>query len=302
MTLNISQPALSKSIQALERELGVALFERRTGNVGLTTFGQLLLDKAPLLLMAEEDLRRDITLLASCEIGTLKVALGPYPSMTCGYAGIARTLARYPRLRVSVHVACWREVAQQVASGVVDLGIAELSGLHGNLQFTCESLASHAGRLFCRPGHPLLAQEKVSLAQLLDYPWVASRIPQRLATQLPAELGAAGTRDALSGDFVPAIELDVPMQIGSFLANNDGIALGTLTILERELLAGEVALLTTTPLTLQSSYGFIHLKERSLPPAARAYMDEVRVIEKEIRQRERQLVRQLGLAEVLSGA
>lgn len=263
----------------------------------MTAFGQLLLDKSQLFLMAEEDLRRDIDLLTSCKIGTLKVSLGPYPSMASGYAGIARTHARHPYLRVSAHVAGWREVAQQVANGMADLGIAELSGLQDNPLFTCELLASHTGRLFCRPGHPLLKETNAGLAQLLQYPWVASRIPQRLASLMPANLGAAGTRVELIGDFVPAIELDVPMQIASFLANSDSVALGTLAIFERELLEGEVSLLPQQALKLQSSYGFSYLKDRSLPLAAQAYMDEVRAVEAEIRQRECLLARQLELTE-----
>ena len=295
--LAVSQPALSKSLQALECELGVQLLERRSGGVTLTAFGQLLLDKSPSLLMAEEDLRRDIELLANHEIGTLRVALGPYPSMTSGYAAIARTHALHPRLKVSARVAGWREVAQQVASGVADLGIAELSALQGNPSFTCELLANHTGRLFCRPGHPLLQEKPMELSQLLAYPWVASRIPSRVASLMPANLGAAGARDAVNGDFVPAIELDVPMQIARFLTDSDALALGTLAIFERELLAGEVALLSQQVLNMQSSYGIFYLRERALPPAALAYLEQVRVIEEQIRQREALLSRQLGLSE-----
>ncbi len=50
--LGVSQPALSKSIQLLESELGVTLFDRRTEGVVLTAFGQLLREKSRRLLMA----------------------------------------------------------------------------------------------------------------------------------------------------------------------------------------------------------------------------------------------------------
>ncbi len=136
----------------------------------------------------------------------------------------------------------------------------------------------------------------MELSQLLAYPWVASRIPPRLANLMPANLGAAGVRDAVNGDFVPAIELDVPMQIVRFLTDSDALVLGTLAIFERELLAGEVALLPQHVLNIQSNYGFFYLRERTLPPAALAYLEQVRVIEEQIRQRESQLARQLGLS------
>ena len=286
--LGVSQPALSKSIQALESELGVTLFDRRTEGVVLTAFGQLLREKSQRLLMAEGDLRRDIALLAGGDIGALKVALGPYPSVTSGYTGIARMHARYPHIKVTAHVAGWREVAHQVASGTVDLGIAEISTLMGREEFTCELVGEHVGRLFCRPGHPLLAKRRsLTLAQTLDYPWVASRLPQRLASHLlPATPGCAGAYDAVTGDFVPAIEIDVPMQIVRFVESSNALALGNLSTFEQEIMAGEIVPLPIHDLALRTRYGFIYLKERSLPPAVEVYMKEVRAVEQEICQRE----------------
>ena len=91
--LNISQPALSKSIQALEAELDVPLVDRKSGGVCLTVFGQVLAERSKPLLTVEDDLRREIKLLNEHQIGALSVAFGPYPSITCGYAGAARLLA-----------------------------------------------------------------------------------------------------------------------------------------------------------------------------------------------------------------
>ncbi|MHC8361655.1 LysR family transcriptional regulator [Pseudomonas sp. LS2P72] len=289
--LGISQPALSKSIQLLESELGITLFDRRTEGVALTAFGQLLREKSQRLLMAEEDLRRDIALLADGDIGALRVAFGPYPSITSGYASIARLHARHPQIKVTAHVAGWREVSRQVATGVVDLGIAEISTLQGREEFTCELLGEHEGRLFCRPGHPLLSRPRsLTLAQTLDYPWVASRMPLRLATHLlPSTVGCAGAYDALTGDFVPAIEIDVPMQIVKFVENSNALAVGNLSTFEREFLAGDIVPLPIHDISLRTRYGFIYLKERSLPPAVEIYMKEVRIVEEELRQRESHL-------------
>ena len=289
--LGVSQPALSKSIQLLESELGVTLFDRRTDGVVPTAFGQLLREKSQRLLVAEEDLRRDIAMLTGGDIGALKVALGPYPSVTSGYASIARLHARHPQIKITAHVAGWREVAHQVATGAVDLGIAEISTLQGQEAFTCELLGEHEGRLLCRPGHPLLSQKRSpTLAQTLDYPWVASRIPLRLATHLfPATLGCAGAYDPLTGDFIPAIEIDVPMQIVKFVESSNVLALGNLSTFEQEISAGAIVPLPAHDPALRTRYGFIYLKERSLPPAVELYMREVRAVEAEICQRERVL-------------
>ncbi|WP_130904916.1 MULTISPECIES: LysR family transcriptional regulator [unclassified Pseudomonas] len=295
--LGVSQPALSKSLQLLERELGVILFDRRREGIRLTAFGELLREKSQHLLMAEEDLRRDLALLARGGNGSLKVALGPYSSITSGFASIARLHACHPQIKITAHVSGWADVAHQVATGEVDLGIAEISALRGREEFACELVGEHVGRLFCRPGHPLLAQRlSMNVAQTLDYPWVASRIPLRLASHLlPATLGCAGVYDVANGDFVPAIEINVPMQMKAFVENSNALALGYLSTFEQELVAGEIVALPLQDLTLKTHYGFIHLKERSLPPAVHLYMKEVRTMEEQIGQRERHLAHLMGL-------
>lgn len=171
----------------------------------------------------------------------------------------------------------------------MNLGIAEISALQGNEHFTTELLGEHEGRLFCRPGHPLLSAGPLTPAMLFDYPWICPRIPGRGSAALPAELGAAGTLDPLNGDFVPAIEIDVPMHLETFLHASDALAIGLLSTMESALLAGEVALVPVSGLALHAHYGFIYLRNRSLAPAAKAYMDEVRALEAEIRLKERRL-------------
>jgi DNA-binding transcriptional LysR family regulator len=293
--LNISQPALTKSIQALETELAVTLVDRKSGSISLTVFGELVVQRSAVWLTAEEDLRREIKLLVEHEIGSLKVALGPYPSVTSGYQGVARLLAKHPKTQVTVHVVGWREVAQQVLARTVDLGIAEISELQGNQQFITELLGQHQARVLCRPGHPILKLDQVSLAQLTKFPWICSRIPSRFTAALPKNLGAAGVIDPENGDFVPAIEIDVPMQLAGFLTGSDVLVFALLTSVERELQAGEAVIVPVTGLELKSAYGFIYLNNRSLAPATLAYMQKVRAVEAEITTREAALASKFGV-------
>ena len=293
--LDISQPALTKSLQALEAELGVALIDRKRGAVGPTVFGELVLHRSKRMLTEEDELRREIALLAGLETGSLKLALGPYPSVTSGYAAIARLLARHPKISIAVHVVGWREVASRVLARTVDLGIAEVGDAENDEQFATERLTPHRARFFCRPGHPLLDGNPITPQRLLAYPWIATRLPSRIADGLPRALGAAGTIDPSNGDFVPAVEIDVPMQLGVLLAGGDALTIASLVIMERELRAGEVAVVPTTSPSIQAGYGFIYLKDRSLAPAALAYMAEVRAMEAEFVEREAALAAEFSL-------
>jgi DNA-binding transcriptional LysR family regulator len=293
--LHISQPTLSKSIQGLEAELGVKLLERKHGAVTPTVFGQHVLERAGALLTAEDDLRREIAQLANQEIGCLKVAFGPYPSVMVGYPGIARLLARHPKINVVAHVTGWRDVMQQVAARTVDLGIAEISNLQGNEKFTAERIGQHRGYFFCRPGHPILKQNKIVPKNLFEFPWVSTRMPSRVVANMPESLGAAGTIDLSTGDFVPAIEIDVPMHLPELLAGSDVLVAATPNVMKRALLAGEVAVVPVQAFPLQTNYGFISLKERTLPPAALAFMQVVLEVEAEITKEDISLASQFGL-------
>ena len=287
--LKISQPALTKSIQALEVDLGAPLLDRKRGALALTVFGEVVVERSKTLLTAEADLRREIKLLAGHEIGSLKIALGPYPSVTSGYAAVARLAGTHPKIGISVNVAAWRTVASLVSTRSVDLGIAEIGGLVENQQFETEPVAQPQARFFCCPDHPLSACPNASLSDLLKFPWVTTRIPARIAREMPSDLGAAGTIDPANGDFVPTVEVDVPMQLARFLIGSDALAIGSLTMMERELGSGEVAVVQTAGLGIKAGYGFIYLRNRSLAPATLAYMREVRAVESELAELEKAL-------------
>lgn len=291
--LNISQPALSKSILALEAELGVTLFERNHGAVEPTLFGQLVLRYGQETLNAETDLRREIALLTGLESGLLKVALGPYPSIMSGYASITRLLAKHPKLHISAQVASWHEVAEQVLLRKVDLGIADLTTLQRNEQFITEPLDQNSGHFFCRPGHPILSNARLTLVELLQYPWVATRFPPRVAASLPLNNSAAGSIDPQTGDFIPAIELNVPMQLAEFLCGSNALVMAPLFAMEQALRAGQAHMLSVSNFNLRAGYGFIYLRDRSLSPAALAFMQEVRAMEAEIFQKDAMLSAEL---------
>jgi DNA-binding transcriptional LysR family regulator len=284
--LNISQPALTKSIQALEAELGVMLLDRKRGAVTLTAFGELVVQRSRALLDAEDDMLHEIKQLSGLEVGSLRVALGPYPSTVSGYPALVRLLARSPKITIAVHVAGWRDVVRQVIAREVDLGLAELGGLPADDQFETVLVGQHRGRFFCRPGHPVLKQSPAELAGLLEFPWVTSRLPSRIAAKLPQAACKAGRIDPFNGDFVPAIEIDVPFALASLIAGSDALALASLTLMEQDLVNGSVVLVPMTGIEFRTGYGFIYLKNRSLTPAAKSYMQEILSVEAEHVQRE----------------
>jgi DNA-binding transcriptional LysR family regulator len=295
-TLQISQPSLTKSIQVLEATLGVKLFDRQPGGVVLTEFGELVVAHTRGVVASESELLRQIGLLAGLETGSVKVALGPYPSVMSGYAAAGNLLARHPKLNVSLHVTNWRDLTRLVRERKVDLGVAELTDAVTDDVFQTELIGQHLARFFCRPGHPILGGSRVTLKDLLAFPWATTRLPPRLAAAFPRPVEPAGYIDPFNGDFVPAMEIDVPMLFAGLSAGGNVIALGALQMVANELNAGVLAVIPAPKVNFRTSYGFIYLKVRALSPGTQAFMQEMRDEEKRCEEREQELERRYAVA------
>jgi len=286
-SLKISQPSLSKSIQGLEAALGVKLLDRQRTGVVLTVYGELVLEHGKSLLREQLEMLREIELLANLDIGLARVKLGPYASIISGYPAAGRLSAKHPEIRLSLDVEGWRDVFPSVIDEQADFGIGEIGPWEKDPRFVIEPLVPHCARFFCRPDHPILNKSPSSLEDLAAYPWAAPRLPGRLTSNLPSGDYPAGHFDPVNGEFVPAIQINIPCSPGLFLAGTDVLVIGTLALLESELAAGTAA--PVPGCNFQSAYGFGYLKKRSLSPLAVAYMAEIRAVEAEFIQREKRL-------------
>ena len=96
---HITQPALSRSIQALETEVGAVLFDRRTERVELTDMGRLVLRHATRARRRRTDLDREISLAKGLELGELRVGVGPWGGAVLVAGAVGRLHGRIRRCR-----------------------------------------------------------------------------------------------------------------------------------------------------------------------------------------------------------
>ncbi|WP_417317235.1 LysR family transcriptional regulator [Emcibacter sp.] len=180
-TLGMSQPSLTKKIARLEDRLGVTLFHRSRRGATPTAFGNFLLERGQALLGQGEMLQRQMTLMATMELGELRLGVGPVVEQNLLSLVLSRFLSRYPRISIDVRVDSAERLLGDLKKAKLDIAVGafETGEKLDDLQAT--PLADQDLIFAARAGHPLLAERypgtKVSVGELLGYPLAAPKIP-----------------------------------------------------------------------------------------------------------------------------
>ena len=80
--VHLSQAAFSRSIQSIEQDLGMRLFDREAGPVKATPAGEFVIERARRLLFDARSLQRDAALYRDSQLGDTAFGAGPYPAAT----------------------------------------------------------------------------------------------------------------------------------------------------------------------------------------------------------------------------
>ncbi len=201
--LEISQPTLSKSIARLEARLGLQLFERTGGVARPTPYGAFVAERAEALLQGVANLGRDLDLLARGDENSVRIAVGP-GTRTRPLPQLLRLLARrHPQLRIETVLEPGPAVPEALRDGRADIGFvySELARAYPDL--ICKKLFEDRVVVAARAGHPALALEGATPAQLLAYPFARTRFAHSLDRWAAAETReqAANLRAFVSDDF-----------------------------------------------------------------------------------------------------
>lgn len=201
--LFISQPAVTKHINELERQLGVPLFVRRSNSVFLTSEGEVLLGYARRILALYSDLDALSDDHAEA-VGTLHVGASTTIAQYLLPAVLSHFKQRYPQIGVTLTDGNTRQIERMVADERLDFGLIE--GVARDPQLHYEPFMEDELVLVTAADNRSVTQEEIALSELTKLPMVIREAGSGTLEVVERALAAQG---------IPMRSLSVEMQLGS---------------------------------------------------------------------------------------
>ena len=171
--IGIAQPAITRSLQELERELGVPLFERDSRGVSLTAMGEAFIPRARAIRAELIRAKDEIDQLRGEKHGHVTVALSMVPHIAMLPFVLRPFRLRYPDVRLDIIDAVFTTVESRMNDSTIDCYVGPLPELLSD-RFVVEKLFDNTRVVVGRKGHPLSRAR--SLRELVNAEWISNSI------------------------------------------------------------------------------------------------------------------------------
>jgi LysR family transcriptional regulator, cys regulon transcriptional activator len=170
--LHTSQSGVSRQIQLLEEELKLQIFKRNGKRlVGITEPGKIIVSLATRVLREMENIKRVGEEYTQKDVGTLTIATTHTQARYFLPVAVKKFMHEFPAVALTIHQGNPIQVAEQVANGEADIGIAtESINTYDNL--LCLPCYQWNRCIVVPEGHPLLRIRQLTLKKLASYPLI----------------------------------------------------------------------------------------------------------------------------------
>jgi DNA-binding transcriptional LysR family regulator len=270
--LFLTQPALSRSIQALEEELGVKLIDRIGRKNTLTAFGLQVLASARRVVLETKELRRGLDLLKSGELGSISIGYGSGPAAVLETAFFRHVARHHHKVLVKTARGSTDLLIQSLRMEQLDIVVVDRRALSHTDDLDVEPLAPLRGGFLCRAGHPILSAQPIDLAALQHYANASTPLSPEVGRHLAEALGPEAHPDRL----MTMVSQDIHGLL-EVVATTDTIFFGILAAAKAQLAAGGlVEIPVQPPVELHGQFALVSLARRTESPAGKLFRAFVR--------------------------
>jgi DNA-binding transcriptional LysR family regulator len=268
--LDISQPAVSKQVQELERFLRVHLFDRIGRRVHLSQAGEVLADYARRLFALAQDAEQAMVDVRAVGRGRLVIGASTTIGTYLLPGVVAEFCRRYPNVELLVRIENTEQVHRRLAGYELDIGLTE--GFVEEEELNGEVFHQDELVVIASANHRLAEKSRVSLSALQKEPFILRE---------PGSGTRAVEERVLTRLMLP---VRVVMALGSteaikrVVAEGVGLAIVSRLSVRSECAAGTLAMLPVADLSMERPLHLVRRKGRRDGPALQAFCGVLREI------------------------
>lgn len=262
-TAHVSQPAVTKAIQELEKQVGVPLLERGARGVRLTEAGAVLHEHARAIFTAEQVAEDELQSLRGLSGGTLRIGA----SLTIANYYLPLLVAQFHALHPQLQLLLSSNNTEIITHLLLDykLDVALVEGPVHHERIAVRKWRDDELVVVAASNHPLTKHKRLSLADLQGADWVVR------------ERGS-GTREVVEDalrerglHWNHTLEMNSTAAIKQTVASGQALALVSLHSAADQIALGKLRVLRLSDLVITRPLNYLTLKKRPLSVAARAF-------------------------------
>jgi DNA-binding transcriptional LysR family regulator len=272
-SMEISQPALSKSIKALEKTLGVRLLERGRFGVSVTSFGQALMEHGRVIEAEMRNAVGEIQSMRGAQRGHVMIGCGPTEANRLLPMALKMLAKQNPEVHVTVMYGLNEALMPWVKQGEVDFALSSVPARSADPEMVHDYLFTESATVVARSEHPLSKHKVVTPHMLVKFPWILPR--QRELERLAFD------------DYFASHDLDPPKAqvetTSTVLMKAMVMQSDALTFIPKELIyweekAGQLKSLEATGNQWERRVGMTRRRKGTLSPASKLLIQAVKTV------------------------
>jgi DNA-binding transcriptional LysR family regulator len=256
--VHLSQPALSRSIRALEDELKLPLVDRIGHRIELTAQGRETLDRARQIVFDADELRIAARQVGQRIAGALRVGLGSGPGALLTGPLLRTVSTAHPQLRLEIRRSGTELLVQSLRVRDLDALVVDARSLTPAPDLRTEFVDEMRGAFLVRRGHPLARRRRpLTFDELRAYPIASTPLSDEVARRLVETYGPQAHPQACV-----TLRCDELSSLAELARQGDAVLLAV-----RAVAPDLVELRLDPPFAVTARFGLVTLSRRTEPPA-----------------------------------
>lgn len=265
--LYISQPALSKRIQALEEELNVPLFSRIGKKIFLTTQGEYFKKYAEEMLASYSNAKEYIKQIENLEHGTLNFGATNFIGVYLMTELISKFHKKYPKIEINMVINSSKNILDMLHKNQLEfIFISDYIIEEKDSSYVIKEYIEDSLKLIVGNGHRLFKHKFCSLFDVIDDLYITKESTSSQYKFLDKIFKKCDF------DFTNKLFISHQEAIKESVINNLGISILSINSVKRELQSGLVTALDFEEVDIYRKIQYIYIKDKILTPAAKEFL------------------------------